>query len=42
MAAVILDRVVNLVADGKSKEGGIGIVCELITIGPVIGILRLG
>lgn len=42
MAAVILGRVVSLIADGKSKEGLIGIVFELITIGLVIGILRLG
>ena len=40
MAAVILGRVVSLMADGKSKEGVIGIVVELITIALVIGISR--
>ena len=38
MGCVILGRVVSLMADGKSKQGIISIVVELIIIALVIGI----
>ena len=41
MGCVILGRIVSLIADGKSKQGVISIVVELIIIGLIVGISGL-
>ena len=41
ISAVILGRVVSLIADGKSKQGVQAIIVELIIIGLIVGIAGL-